>query len=146
MNGRGFSLVEVMVAVAILFIGFAGVAQLFSGGLRINYYADEYLDATIWGRQKMEMFFTADSLETGEEEGEFNGKYGWTSNITLQENEDETTLNRTMENDRPYSRLGNITFDHYLIEVEVFWPISAPARNMKLSGLRCVMSQEGRLF
>ncbi len=146
MSTRGFSLVEVMVAVALLFIGFAGVAQLFSGGLRINYYADEYLDAALWGRHKMEMYFAADSLEAGEEEGEFDETYGWVSNITFLEDEDESKGNRNRASERRRSSIESISFDRYLIEVEVFWPNAAPARSLKLSGHRCVMSQEGMLF
>lgn len=51
---KGFTLIEVMVAVAILAICLVAIMQLFSGGLRSSKMSKDYTRAVIYAKEKME--------------------------------------------------------------------------------------------
>ena len=74
---RGFTLLEVMVAMAILGIGLTVIIELFSGGLRLGRTSEEYTKAVGYARMKLEEISLAKSLEEGIQEGEFDPEYRW---------------------------------------------------------------------
>lgn len=145
----GFTVVEVMVAVAILFIGFVGVAELFSGGVKNRVIAEEYLTASLWSRQKMEELFATDSLSVAEEEGEFDETYGWKF-IVSEWGTDEDYLDEEFYTDETLDDIsefgGRFGYDRYLLELEVFWPLEAPKQKIALTGVRSVVAESGALF
>jgi general secretion pathway protein I len=73
----GFTLLEVVVALAILGLGLVAVIQIFSGGLRLARATEEYSQAVHLAQAKLEEWRMAESLSEGEEEGEFNPRYRW---------------------------------------------------------------------
>ena len=74
---RGFTLIEVVVAVTILGIGLAVIVELFGGGLRLERTSEEYTRAVGYARMKMEEISFTTSLGEGVEEGEFDRDYRW---------------------------------------------------------------------
>ncbi len=74
---RGFTLIEVVVALAILSIGLTVLMELFSGGLRLGRTSGEYSKAVNFGRMKMEEIMTQQSVEEGTDEGKFDDTYSW---------------------------------------------------------------------
>ena len=76
-ENQGFTLLEVMVAMAILGIGLIIIIELFSGGLRLGRTAEEYTKAVGYARMKLEEISLAKSLEEGTQEGEFDREYRW---------------------------------------------------------------------
>ena len=54
MKNKGFTLIEVLVAVAILGVGLTVLIELFSGGLRLGRASEEYTKAVNYARMKME--------------------------------------------------------------------------------------------
>lgn len=72
---RGFTLIEVVVALAILGVGLIVIIELFSGGLRLGKVAEEYTQAISYARLKMEDLAAGQQLVEGMEEGEFDKKY-----------------------------------------------------------------------
>ena len=74
---NGFTLIEVVIAVAILGIGLTVIMELFSGGLRLARVSEEYTKAMNFASLKMEEIATQKTVEEGEEEGEFDKTFRW---------------------------------------------------------------------
>jgi prepilin-type N-terminal cleavage/methylation domain-containing protein len=73
----GFTLIEVVVAMAILGIGMTVILELFSGSLRLLRTSGEYTKAVNYARIKMEEITVKPTMNEGIEEGEFDGAYRW---------------------------------------------------------------------
>lgn len=73
----GFTLIEVVVAMAILAIGLTIIIELFSGGLRLGRTSVDYTKAVNYARMKMEEFSLRQTMEEGSEEGTFDDNYRW---------------------------------------------------------------------
>jgi general secretion pathway protein I len=74
---RGFTLIEVVIAIAILGVALAVIFELFSGGLRLGRVSEEYVLAINYASLKMEELTTKGVVREGTEEGEFNKEYRW---------------------------------------------------------------------
>lgn len=77
MRNKGFTLIEVVVALAILGVGLIVIIELFSGGLRLGKTSEEYTKAVEYARMKMEEIAVQRSVEEGIEEGEFDDVFHW---------------------------------------------------------------------
>ncbi len=73
----GFTLLEVVVALAILGLGLTVIMELFSGGLRLGRTSEEYTKALHYASLKMAEVMRQDSIQEGTEEGEFNQTFRW---------------------------------------------------------------------
>lgn len=73
----GFTLIEVLVAVAILGIGLTIIIELFSGALRLGRASEEYTRAVSYARMKMEEIAAKPMVEEGTDEGSFDDTYRW---------------------------------------------------------------------
>ena len=73
----GFTLIEVIIAIAILGIGLTVIMELFSGGLRLARVAEEHTRAMNYASLRMEEIATQKTVEEGEEEGEFDKTFRW---------------------------------------------------------------------
>lgn len=76
-KNRGFTLIEVLVALAILGVGLTVVIELFSGGLRLGRFSQEYTKASHYARMKMEEIMVQYPLKEGIEEGECDDTFRW---------------------------------------------------------------------
>jgi general secretion pathway protein I len=74
---QGFTLLEVLIALAILGIGLTVIIELFSGGLRLGRASAEYTRAVNYARMKMEEVAMKPNIQDGTEEGEFDSTYHW---------------------------------------------------------------------
>jgi general secretion pathway protein I len=74
---KGFTLIEVVVAMAILAIGLTVIIELFSGGLRLARTSMEYTKAVHYAHTKMEEIGAKQTMEEGNEEGEFDDAFHW---------------------------------------------------------------------
>jgi general secretion pathway protein I len=77
MRHRGFTLIEVVVAMALLAVGLTVIIELFSGGLRLGRTSMEYTKAVNYGRMKMEEIVVKQTMEEGSEEGKFDETFRW---------------------------------------------------------------------
>jgi len=75
----GFTLLEVLVAMAILAVAVTAVMQLFGQGLRLARASGEHLTATLLASQKLTEVAQA-SLEPGERQG-IEGTYRWQATV-----------------------------------------------------------------
>jgi len=71
---KGFSLLEVIIALAILAIGLVTLLELFAGSLRLTGKATQRTLAVIHAQNVMDSFFAQDFLEDGEDSGELENK------------------------------------------------------------------------
>ena len=74
---KGFTLLEIMVALAILGIALGVILQQFSGGLKAIRVSREYTTALIHAREKLEEFSLQKKLSEKAESGEFEDGYRW---------------------------------------------------------------------
>ncbi len=77
MRNKGFTLIEVVVALAILGVGLIVIIELFSGGLRLGKTSEEYTKAVEYARMKIEEIAVQRSVEEGIAEGEFDDVFHW---------------------------------------------------------------------
>ena len=65
----GFTLIETVIALAILGIGLTVIIELFSGGLRLARTSEEYTKAMNFARMKLEEIISQQKIEEGTDEG-----------------------------------------------------------------------------
>lgn len=122
----GFSLLEVIVALAILGIGLALITQLFAGGLRSVGVSEEYTRAILLARLKMEEVIhlseTVKSTESGEIEGT---EFTWEAEVVPAELGER-------DDDR-YEKV-----EAFYLTVRVKWPGIMGQRQVELNTLKTV--------
>lgn len=80
---KGFTLLEVVVAMAILGAGIAALLALFSGSLRLAGGARDTSAAAVYASQRLEEALLAPSPVEGDEKGLFGEKYRWVARTTF---------------------------------------------------------------
>lgn len=80
---RGFTLLEVVVAITILGAGIAALLALFSGSLRLAEGARDTSAAAVYASQRLEEALLAPDPAEGEETGPFGEKYRWVTRTTV---------------------------------------------------------------
>jgi len=74
---RGFTLLEVIVAMTLLAAGIVAISRLFTGSLRLSGGARDASAAAIYARQRMEEALLAPNPVEGAEQGAFGEGYRW---------------------------------------------------------------------
>lgn len=127
MKKKGFTLIEVVVGLAILGVGLMVIIELFAGGLRLGRVSEEYTKAVSYGRMKLEELTLKPPTEEGLEEGEFNETYRWkieTKRIDLLPFERDTDF-------RPPVEL-------FHVKVDVIWKSGLRERSVGLESYRTI--------
>ncbi len=88
-SSRGFTLLEVIVALAILGIGFALAMELLATGVRSAKASEDYTQAVLLARQKMAEVAVKRNLTGSSDTGEFGGGFRWASEVQPLEQEEE---------------------------------------------------------
>lgn len=116
---KGFTLLEVMVAMAILGIAIVAVFQLFSISLRSTKKAEDYTNALFYARALLDETYAMQEVSEGTETVEFEGGFSGIRTISL---------NASTENARLYE-----------ISVKVTW---LPSGSLEIKGLRAIPAYE----
>ncbi|TAK10272.1 type II secretion system protein [bacterium] len=74
---NGFTLLEVVVAMAIVGLGVVTLFEIFSSGLRLGAKSSERTEATAYGRQVIDEVLIRREVREGGEEGSLGGRYRW---------------------------------------------------------------------
>ncbi len=126
MTGRarqhGFSLLEVLVAFAILSVSLGVLLQVFATGLRNAGVADDYTQATLYAESILAAYGRETPLGEGIHEGPINDRFSWRSTVSAYTEgipDPEKTRMRA-----------------YRISVEVFWRGLTQTRSVVLETLR----------
>lgn len=128
----GFTLMEVLVSMAILGIALTLILELFSGGLRSAKISEEYTKAVWYGNAKMEEMLTVQDLSEGVTEGSFDSQYAWRSEVK------KSNPKLTVEEDGQ----TNLPIDLYQIVVRVTWSSGSGQRSYEVESLRVFKSED----
>lgn len=119
----GFTLIETLVAMAILSISLVVIMQLFSGGLKSSRLSDNYTRAIFHAREKMEEILLDDNFTDMAMEGEFSDGFEWKAQALRFEpdqDEEETKL----------------PVDIFSIKVDVSWHEGSQEKHFEISTLK----------
>ena len=117
LRSSGFSLLEVMVSLAILGIALVAIFQLFSLNLRSTQKAEDYTKAIFYARSMLDEAYIFVDPSDASDSKEYENKYAVTRKVSLKSESDD----------------GKIKL--YEITVAVAWP---PSGNLKINSLRTV--------
>jgi len=123
-SNRGFTLLEILVAIAILAISLTVILQLFSGGLRSVRVSDRHTQGVFHAREKMEEILLEERLDEGSREGEFDDDYKWIARIV-----------RMVP---PEEEEKKLPFDVYAITVKVVWQERKGETNFEIQTMKLV--------
>ena len=121
---RGFTLLEVLVAFAILALSLGVLMQVFATGLRTTVIAEEYTQAAMYAESILAAVGADEALSEGEEAGRINDIFSWRSTVQPYVSED-------LEEEE-------LRMDAYRVAVEVSWEGSGRGRSVVLETLRVV--------
>lgn len=128
-NSGGYTLLEVLVAFAVLGMTLAVLFRIFSAGSNNVGTASEYLQATTIGEAQLESSGLNEPLETGRTEGIEAGKFLWT----------RTVAHAVIPELGPPEAA---TIAAYAIKVDVKWPAGRDMRHIELETLRIADPQD----
>ena len=123
--GNGFTLIETLVAMAILSISLVIILQLFSGGLKSSRLSDNYTRAIFHAREKMEEILLNDNFTDGATEGEFSDGFEWKAQTLLFEPDQEEEAELPVDN-----------FSIFNIKVDVRWQEGIKEKHFEISTLK----------
>jgi general secretion pathway protein I len=126
----GFTLIEVVVAMAILGIGLVIIVELFGGGLRLGRTSQEYTKASAYARVKMEEISLTGALEEGVEEGEFDRDFRW------------QTEGRKVDLLPPVETDYRSPVEFYRVKLEVLWQSGLRDRSAAFETYRTLKVKE----
>lgn len=119
---RGFSLLEVLVAFAILSLALTTLFSLFGGAVRSSAVARDYQQALLLAETQLAYLqgVNAAQLQAASTHGETSGGFSWRSEVTPLEQELPVVAGVTL----------------YRLAVQIHWQESGRARQLELTTLR----------
>ncbi|MFQ5850844.1 MAG: prepilin-type N-terminal cleavage/methylation domain-containing protein [Candidatus Binatia bacterium] len=89
---NGFTLLEVVVAMAIVGLGVVTLLEIFSLGLRLGANSSERTEAVSYARQVMDEVLIRGGVGEGKEKGSFGERYRWILQVAPFQEESELLL------------------------------------------------------
>jgi len=132
-RNKGFTLIEVVVALAILGVGLTVIIELFSGGLRLARASVEYTKAVNYARMKMEEMTLKPAVQEGTEEGESDdGAFRWQVGV---KKVDLLSIDKSVDYKPP--------IELFQVKVDVFWRSGSKERSASIQSFRAIKPDEG---
>src|SRR3990172_3989156 len=122
-GGAGFTLLEVMIALAILGMTFAFAMELLATGVRSAKTSEDYVQAALLARQKVAQVAVLRSTDGEADGGEFGGGFRWVSEVHPLPQEEELP-----------ARL-------YQVRVRVTWPGRRGEKSLDLYTMRMAVDE-----
>ncbi len=132
LRDNGFTLIEVVVATAVLAIALTVIIELFAGGLRLARVSKEYTKAVNYANAKMEELASKQTLEEGSTEGEFDETFRW--RVTT----DKVNL---LPVEKPWEVKPPIQL--FKIRVDVLWKPGSQERSASVETYRAIKVKDG---
>ena len=129
---RGFSLLEVIAAIAILAIAFAALMQVAGSSLNLTARANERTQAALRARTLLDGAFVMEPVREGASEGRFDDTYRWRMNVSRYQPPDE----------KPPAD-GFASAGMYRLDLDVIWGDRDAERHARFSTLRMAGSGGG---
>ncbi len=131
----GFTLLEVMVALAVLAVGIAAVLELFGGGLRLMTKSSRRTQAVVYAQNVMDRLLAQSTLDDGDDGGRFPGGFSWRARVNeIRPDDDASALQQKSQNQTEFFRLKQIN-------VEVYWSEGVGEQSYALRSLRTITDQ-----
>ena len=127
-SNRGFTLIEILVAISILSISLVVILQLFSGGLKSSRLSDRYTKGIFHAKEKMEEILLSSEFSEGVSEGEFSDSFRWKAEIVRIEQAEEEA--------------SKLPFNTYNIGVHIFWDEGSKEKNFAISTMKVVSKND----
>jgi prepilin-type N-terminal cleavage/methylation domain-containing protein len=121
---KGFTLLEIVVAMTIVGLGVVTLLEVFSSGLRLGARSQDRTEVITQGRQVMDQFFARGTLTEGTEEGTIGENGRWKLQVQPVRSTEELNLGNDWE-------LKEIALD-------IIVPESGRERRVELRTLRLV--------
>jgi type IV pilus modification protein PilV len=132
---KGFTLLEVMVALAVLAVGIAAVLELFGGSLRLTAKSSKRTQAVVYAQNVMDRLLAQSTLEDGGDGGEFPGGFSWRAQVSeIRPDDDNSALQQKSQNQTEFFHLKQIN-------VEIFWSEGVGEQSYTLRSLRTITDQ-----
>lgn len=126
---KGFTLMEILVAVMVLAITMTVIMQLFSGGLRAERVSEEYTGALFCGRTAMEELLLAEELAEGVLDGECEDGTAWRAEIrSLLDDEEEEVM--------------GVALVPFRVDLDVNWKPGQGGKHFRLSTIHLAETAE----
>ncbi len=145
-GGKGFTLLEIMVSLAIMAIALVTIMQLFSGALRSAKVSHDYSLAVICAKRKMDEVLAVKTMEEFEELamiGEFEDKilegYKWEI-MTPEPYEIPSGLTTDLEEEGII--LDDLDSKIYKLGVRISWPSGANEKEVKFFTLKMLEEED----
>jgi general secretion pathway protein I len=81
-RANGFTLLEVLAAIALLGIAFAVLMQVAGGAIGLTGQAADASEAAMWARSKLDSAYVVEPLRPGRSAGQFDRKFRWQLDVT----------------------------------------------------------------
>ncbi len=131
LRDRGFTLIEVVVAMAVLGVGLVVIIELFSGGLRLERTSEEFSQAVNFARMKMEEINLQEKIEEGTQSGQFDKFFRWE---TEWKRIDVLPLEKVQESTLP--------IELFQLRVNVFWKSGSKERSTGVETYRAIKRED----
>jgi len=129
---KGFTLIEVVVALAILGVGLTVIIELFSGGLRLGRASMEYTKAVNYARVKMEETMAKPTIEEGTQEGESDDKtFRWQMGV---KKVDLLSIDKSIDYKPPV--------ELFQVKIDVFWKSGSKEKSTSVESLKAFKPEE----
>lgn len=122
-NDRGFTLIEIVVALLVLALASAAIFEGFSTGFRSSRTANDFAEAVLIAQAKLAPVGVAEPLAAGVTTGEEGDKFAWTVHVD--------PVDAPVEEGARASSL-----QPFLVAVDVTWSDGGAERTVSLSTLR----------
>jgi general secretion pathway protein I len=131
-SDKGFTLIEVVVALAILGVGLMVIIELFSGGLRLGRASMEYTKAVNYARVKMEETMVKPAIEEGTQEGESDDKiFRWQMGV---KKVDLLSIDKSIDYKPPV--------ELFQVKIDVFWKSGSKEKSTHIESLKAIKPEE----
>lgn len=105
---KGFTLLEVVVGMAIVGLGVVTLLEIFSSGLRLGSKSSERTEAILYGRQLMDNALIRRDARRTREDGSFEDKFHWVLNVDTLHEESVLDLSSNWELEQVTLEMGKL--------------------------------------
>jgi general secretion pathway protein I len=131
-SARGFTLIEIVIAFAILAIGLGISMQIASGAMRNTRQAAVRTDAALYAQSLLDTVGVGERLEEGETSGDFNEDFRWTLRAEAYEIETDTPIEAALA-----------PVQLYRLELVVTWDVGRKEQEARFVTLRALTPEMG---